>query len=139
VRLGFAIARPELIHGMIKVKDSYNCDTLSLAAGVAALEDQSWMQNNAERVRGTRRRLTAELTRLGFAVVPSQANFVWATHPKRPHQEIYEALKKQKILVRFMRYPDVAWAPEKTVTGLRISIGTDAEIDMLLSVLGRIM
>lgn len=139
VRLGFAIARPELIHGMIKVKDSYNCDTLSLAAGVAALEDQAWMQNNAGRIRGTRRRLTAELTNLGFTVVPSQANFVWATHPNRPHQEIYEALKQQKILVRFMRFLDVAWAPKKTVTGLRISIGTDAEIDVLLSALGRIM
>jgi histidinol-phosphate aminotransferase len=64
---------------------------------------------------------------------------VWATHPKRPHQEIYESLKKQKILVRFMRFPEVAWAPEKIVTGLRISIGTDPEIDVLLSTLGRIM
>jgi len=135
VRVGFAIARPELIQGMLKVKDSYNCDTLSLAAGIAAFEDEAWMLANAERVRATRRRLTGELARLGFAVVPSQANFVWATHPKKPHREIYETLKERKILVRFMRFPDVPEAPDGIVTGLRISIGTDAEIDTLLAAL----
>lgn len=135
VRLGFAIARPELIHGMLKVKDSYNCDALSLAAGIAALEDDAWMQANAARVRTTRGRLTAELARFGFQVVPSQANFVWATHSKIPHQQIYEALKQRKILVRFMRFPGVAWATDGLVSGLRISIGTDAEIDALLAAL----
>jgi histidinol-phosphate aminotransferase len=139
VRLGFAIARPELIHGMLKVKDSYNCDTLSLAAGIAALEDQAWMQANAERVRSTRRQLTRDLSRLGFAVVPSQANFVWATHPKKPHEEIYETLKQQKILVRFMRFSDVPEAPGGVVTGLRISIGTDGEVDALLGALREIV
>jgi histidinol-phosphate aminotransferase len=139
VRLGFAIARPELIDGMLKAKDSYNCDTLSLAAGIAALDDQAWMQANVERVRSTRRRLTSELVRLGFAVVPSQANFVWATHARKPHKEIYEALKERKILVRYMRFPDVPDAPDGTVTGLRISIGTDAEIDSLLGGLREIV
>jgi histidinol-phosphate aminotransferase len=139
VRLGFAVARPELIHGMRKVKDSYNCDTLSLAAGIAALEDQAWMRENAARIRATRRRLTAELERFGFAVVPSQANFVWATHSARPHQEIFEDLKKRKILVRSMCFPHVAWAPKGLVTGLRISIGTDAEIDTLLDALREII
>ncbi len=138
VRLGFAIAHPKLIHGMLKVKDSYNCDTLALAAGLAALEDQAWMQTNAERVRTTRRRLATELARLGFAVVPSQANFVWATHPVKPHREIYEALKQRKILVRHMRFADVPTAPGGIVTGLRISIGTDPEIDTLLAALGEI-
>jgi histidinol-phosphate aminotransferase len=139
VRLGFAIARPELIQGMLKVKDSYNCDTLSLAAGIAALEDQAWMLANAERVRATRRRLTGDLAQLGFAVVHSQANFVWATHAKTPHKEIYELLKERKILVRFMRFPDVPAAPDGIVTGLRISIGTDAEIDTLLAALREIL
>jgi histidinol-phosphate aminotransferase len=139
VRLGFAIARPGLIHGMLKVKDSYNCDTLSLAAGIAALEDQAWMLANAERVRATRRRLAGALAQLGFAVVPSQANFVWATHPRKPHREIYEALKRQKILVRYMCFPDVPLAPDGAVTGLRISIGTDAEIDTLLAALREIV
>ncbi len=135
MRLGFAIARPELIHGMLKVKDSYNCDALALVAGTAALDDQAWMLDNAERVRSTRGRMTAELVRLKFAVVPSQSNFVWATHPQRPHSEIYEALKRRKILVRFMRFPGVSSAPDGSVTGLRISVGTDAEIDTLLAAL----
>ncbi len=139
VRLGFAIARPELIDGMLKVKDSYNCDTLSLAAGIAALEDQAWMLANAERVRATRRRLTGKLAQLGFAAVPSQANFIWATHSKKPHKEIYEALKQRKILVRYMCFPDVPAAPDGVVTGLRISIGTDAEIDTLLAALQKIV
>jgi histidinol-phosphate aminotransferase len=139
VRLGFAIARPELIHGMLKVKDSYNCDTLALAAGIAALADQKWMHENAERIRATRRRLSTELAQLGFAVAPSQSNFVWVTRPTRPHKEIYEALKLRKILVRFMRFLDVPTAPEGIVTGLRISIGTDAEIDVLLDALREIV
>src|SRR5262245_42318216 len=119
VRLGFAIARPELIQGMLKVKDSYNCDTLSLAAGMAALEDEAWTDANAARVRATRGRLERELARLGFDVVPSQSNFVWATHASGRHREIYEALKEKRTLIRYMRFPDVPWAPGATLTGLR--------------------
>jgi histidinol-phosphate aminotransferase len=139
LRMGFAVARPELIAGMQKVKDSYNCDSLALAAAQAALEDQAWMLDNTAKIRATRRRLSAALSELGFHVVPSQANFVWTTHPSRPHQQIYEALKSQKILVRFMRFPDVAHAQDKLLTGLRISVGTDAEIDRLLTALRPIL
>jgi histidinol-phosphate aminotransferase len=139
VRLGFAVARPELVHGMLKVKDSYNCDALALAAGIAALADEKWMHDNAARIRATRRRLAAELAALGFDVVPSQSNFVWATHSERSHRELYEALKQKKILVRFMRFPDVPSAPQGIVTGLRVSIGTDAEIDTLLAALREIV
>ncbi|MSR57559.1 MAG: histidinol-phosphate transaminase [Planctomycetaceae bacterium] len=139
VRIGFAIARPELIAGLRKVKDSYNCDTLSLAAGIAALGDLPWMETNAARVRTTRSRLEAELTRLGFAVVPSQSNFVWCTHPARPHDEIYAALKQRRILVRFMRFADVPHAEGSLLTGLRISVGTDPEIDELLAALREIV
>lgn len=139
IRLGFAIARPELIHGMLKVKDSYNCDTLALAAGIAAIEDQDGMERNAQRVRETRGRLSRELAALGFSVVPSQANFVWTTHPGHTHRKIYEALKDRRILIRFMRFPDVPAAPAGVLTGLRISIGTDAEIDSLLGELRKII
>lgn len=139
VRLGFAVAHPDLIFGMRKVKDSYNCDTLSLAAGLAALEDQEWMQNNLKKVRATRRRLQTALSPLGFHCVDSQANFVWATHPARPHRDIYEALKERRILVRFMQFPGIPDAPEGRVTGLRITVGTDAEIDQLLTALGQVL
>ncbi|MFN8854111.1 MAG: aminotransferase class I/II-fold pyridoxal phosphate-dependent enzyme, partial [Planctomycetaceae bacterium] len=132
LRLGFAIARPELIAGMIKVKDSYNCDTLSLAGGLAAISDLPAMEHNVAAVRQTRARLSAGLTQLGFDVVPSQANFVWCTHPTGRHKEIYEALKSRKILVRFMRFPDVPYAPGGLLNGLRITVGTDPEISTLL-------
>lgn len=139
VRMGYAVARPELIHGMRKVKDSYNCDALALAAAQAALEDQAWMRENCARIRATRGRLSAALASLGFAVVPSQANFVWATHPVISHQRIYEALKTQRILVRYMKFPEVVHAPEHLLTGLRVTVGTDPQIDHLLAALGPIV
>ncbi|MBX3439816.1 MAG: histidinol-phosphate transaminase [Planctomycetaceae bacterium] len=133
LRLGFAVAHPEHITAMRKVKDSYNCDAVALAAGTAALLDQQWMLDNCRKIRATRARLSEQLERLGFDVVDSQANFVWATHPERPHRELYEQLKSQKILVRFMQFPDVG------VDGLRITIGTDVEIDRLLEALADIL
>lgn len=139
VRMGFAVARPELVQGMLKSKDSYNCDALAQAASLAALEDQSHMLANAQKIRATRKRLSDALVNLGFAVVPSQANFVWATHPTHSHQSIYEALKARKFLVRFMKFPEVAFAPGGLLTGLRITVGTDAEIDQFLSVLREIV
>ena len=125
IRLGFAIAEPALIEGLRKVKDSYNCDTLSLAAAVAALEDQSWMRANVEKIGETRARLTEALRQMDFDVPDSQANFVWCTHPKRAAQSLFEQLRDRKVLVRYMNFPD--WGD-----GLRISVGTDAEIDRLL-------
>jgi histidinol-phosphate aminotransferase len=139
LRFGFAVAHPDLIAGLRKVKDSYNCDALSLAAATAALRDQAWMQANVARIRATRERLSTTLTQLGFDVLPSQANFVWCTHPHQPHALIYQRLKAQKILVRYMRFADVAWAPEHTLDGLRITVGTDQEIDTFLEVLGQVI
>lgn len=135
IRFGFAIAHPDLIAGMRKVKDSYNCDAVALAAATAAIEDQGWMRENVQRIRQTRRRLSEGLDSLGFAVVPSQANFVWCTHPHRLHRELYELLKSRKILVRYMVFPDVPWAENNRLDGLRITVGTDAEIDALLNAL----
>lgn len=139
VRFGFAMAHPDLIAGLRKMKDSYNCDSLSLAAATAAIEDQDWMRLNTARIRTTRERLSAALTSLGFNVVPSQANFVWATHPSGQHKSQYEALKSKKILVRYMSFPDVAWAADQKVDGLRITVGTDPEIDILLAALQQIV
>ena len=139
IRSGFAIAHPDLIAAMRKVKDSYNCDTLSLAGGLAAISDLATMETNVAAVRQTRGRLAAGLTELGFDVVPSQANFVWCTHPTGRHKEIYEALKGRKILVRFMKFPEVPYAPGGLLNGLRITVGTDAEIDSLLRELASIV
>ena len=135
VRVGFALAHPELIAGMRKMKDSYNCDRLSLAAATAAIEDQAWMQTNAARIRATRGLLTRSLQELGFAVVPSQANFVWATHATQSHRHIYEQLKERRILVRFMTFHDVPHASDGKFDGLRITVGTDVEIAQFLETL----
>ena len=137
VRFGFALAHPELIAGMRKVKDSYNCDTLSLTAASAALKDQTWMQRNVAKIRKTRDRLTRELRNLGFEAVDSQANFVWAVHPSIPHAEIYEELRKRKVLVRYMKFPHMPAG--RLPDGLRITVGTDEEIDACLKHLAEIV
>ena len=135
IRFGFALAHPELIAGMRKVKDSYNCNSLSLAAAVAALEDRDWMVSNVAKIRATRDRLEIALADIGFEVVPSQANFVWATHRSGRHLQIYESLKQKRILVRYMQFADARSTSSAAIEGLRITVGTDAEIDQLLQAL----
>jgi len=125
IRFGFAVAEPALVREFIKVKDSYNCDVLSLAAATAALDDQDYLRQTRAAILATRTRLTQELSKLGFQVCPSQANFVWAQHPRGNARRMFEELKKRKILVRYMNY-------EGYGDGLRISIGADADIDRLL-------
>ncbi|MEZ6065521.1 MAG: histidinol-phosphate transaminase [Planctomycetaceae bacterium] len=133
LRLGFAVARPDLISEMRKVKDSYNCDTLSLAAGEAAIRDQEWMRANVDKIRVTRKRLDDTLRACGFETVTSQANFVWCRHPSGNHQQIYEGLKSRKVLVRLMKFPGAfAGCDQGHFTGLRITVGTDAETDRFL-------
>ncbi|MEZ6062605.1 MAG: histidinol-phosphate transaminase [Planctomycetaceae bacterium] len=134
IRFGFAIADPELIAGMRKVKDSYNCDAVAIAAATAAIKDQDWMLQNRSKILATRRRLAAELPQFGFTVFPSEANFLWTHHESRQHREIYEQLKQHRILVRFMQFPD-AGPNQETVDGLRITVGTDDEVDRLLEAL----
>lgn len=128
LRFGFSIADPELTSGMQKVKDSYNCDAIAIAAATAAIEDQDWMLQNRDRIIATRNRLNRELTTLGFTVHPSQTNFLWTTHPSGQHRQIFEGLKARKFLVRFMQFD----GPTQAIDGLRITIGTDTEIDRFL-------
>jgi len=128
LRFGFAVAQPQVIEQLQKVKDSYNCDALSIAAATAAIDDQAWLADNRARIIATRSRLTDAMRSLGFHAQESQANFVWCTHPERPHKPIYEALKAQGILIRFMNY--AGWGD-----GLRITVGTDDEIDAFLTCL----
>jgi histidinol-phosphate aminotransferase len=131
LRLGYLIARPEVVAGLIKVKDSYNCDTLSLVGGQAALEDQGHLALTRAKIRATRRRLTDAVRALGYHVPESQANFIWCTGGP-PAAGTYQALKERKILVRLMSYP--GWP-----AGLRITVGTDAEIDELLQALSALV
>ena len=132
LRFGFAVASPALVRELVKVKDSYNCDLLSLAGAQAALEDREHSRTTRRKIIATRTRLTEALRRLGFDVLPSQANFVWARISDMPAHVIFEELKHRRILVRYMNYPGYG-------DGLRISVGTDAEIDRLLEELNSIM
>jgi histidinol-phosphate aminotransferase len=124
IRFGFAVTTPQVARELVKVKDSYNCDVLSLAAATAALEDQAHMRETRASILATRARLATALTGLGFTVTPSQANFVWARRDK-PVKPVFEELKRRNILVRYMVYDGYG-------DGLRVSVGSDAEIDRLL-------
>lgn len=128
LRFGFIAAQPQMIEQLIKVKDSYNCDSLSIAAATAAISDQTWLAENRRKILATRDKLAAGLAQLGFEVIPSQANFVWCTHPRQPLKPLYERLKVAQVLVRYMNYP--GWSD-----GLRISVGSDEQIEALLTLL----
>jgi len=132
IRFGFAVGDPELIQQLMKVKDSYNCDVLSLTAAAAAIEDQEYFRTIRARILATRERMEKRLAELGFLVCPSQANFVWCRRTDRAVKPIYEELKKRNILVRYMNYDGYG-------DGLRISVGTEEEIDRLLSELKAIL
>jgi histidinol-phosphate aminotransferase len=132
IRFGYAVADPTVIHQLLKVKDSYNCDVLSLAAATAALEDQDYLRETRAKILKTRARLAESLSSLGFAVTPSHANFLWCRRSDRPVKPIYEELKRRKILVRYMNYAGYG-------DGLRISVGAEAEIDRLLQELDVIL
>ena len=125
LRFGFIVAQPQMIEEMAKVKDSYNCDALSIAAATAAVSDRAWLGENRAKILKTRGHLAARMQELGFNTVDSQANFVWCTHPTQPVKPIFEALKQDGIFVRYMHYE--GWGD-----GLRISVGTDEEIDRCL-------
>jgi histidinol-phosphate aminotransferase len=126
LRFGYLVAQPHMIEQFVKVKDSYNCDALSVAGAMAALSDQAWLQENRSKIIATRTRLVRELRNLGFIGPNTEANFAWCLHSRRSVRPIYEELKERKILVRYMVYP--RWSD-----GLRITVGTDAEIDAFLS------
>jgi histidinol-phosphate aminotransferase len=90
------------------------------------------METNVERIRATRRRLSRELRNMGFAVLPSEANFVFARRPGRNVKALYEGLKSRGILVRHFDVPELE-------DGLRITVGTDEEVDRLLAALHEVL
>ncbi len=131
IRFGFLVAQPDVVAQLAKIKDSYNCDAISIAAATAAVGCQDWLTDVCQKMNLTRDRMSTRLAELGFGVTPSQANFVWCQHPDGRHRERYEFLKKNQILVRYMEFPD--WGD-----GLRISVGTDDQIDACMMMLEKI-
>jgi histidinol-phosphate aminotransferase len=129
MRLGLLFANKGIIEGLWKVKDSYNLDRLAIVAGAAALRDQAWTAENTRRVRATRQRLVAELTKLGLSVVPSQANFLFARMKDTTSAAgAYKFLKERGILIRY-------FSARLLDDGIRVTVGADAEIDAFLAAL----
>ena len=130
LRLGYCIGPEDLIHALYKVKDSYNVDAVAQSVALAALNDLHWMRANVARVRKTRARTVRELTKRGWDVLPSESNFIFARPAHRPAAELFEALRKRAIFVRYFKGP-------RTGDRLRITIGTDREMDALLAALAQ--
>lgn len=131
MRVGFAFGNADLINALIRVKDSFNSyplDRLAQAAATAAYEDDAWFRDTCAKVIASRERLSARLTALGFEVVPSGANFVFARHEDHDAATLAARLRDKEIFVRHFKAPRVD-------QHLRISIGTDAECDTLLEAL----
>jgi len=129
LRFGYALAHPSVIEQMAKVKDSYNCDAIAIAAATAALGDQAYAREQWARVTQERARVTEALTTRGFAVIPSQGNFVLATLPRVVDAKpVYEGMKARGVLVRFFDKPGLN-------DKLRITIGTPDENAAMLAAL----
>ncbi|MBN1957874.1 MAG: histidinol-phosphate transaminase [Desulfuromonadales bacterium] len=131
MRLGLAIARPEVVAALDKIRDHYHLDRLALVAAVAALQDQSYLETTVARVRETREWFAGELRQKGYRVEPSQTNFVFAVPADKDARRVYETLFERKILVRYFTDPLLAH-------GLRISIGTRQEMATVLAALAEI-
>ena len=132
IRLGLAFAPEWIIEEMRKVKDSYNVNSLTLAAGTAALGHTSWMKKNVRKVVATRTHLVSSLVSLGFEVFPSEANFVLARIKGKSLKSLYLDLKKRRILVRYFDIP-------RLFDSVRISVGTGEETGSLLRIMGEIL
>jgi len=131
LRIGFLFAHPEVVRGLLKLKDSYNVNILSQIAGVAALEGLNQVKENISKIKRTREWFSQALENLGFQVLPSQANFVFVRNRSYESLEkVYQELKSRKILVRF--FPE--WKE-----WLRITIGKDQEMQILLENLKEIL
>ncbi|SMG31945.1 histidinol-phosphate transaminase [Paraburkholderia susongensis] len=131
MRVGFAFGNPALIDALNRVKDSFNSyplDRLAQAAATAAYQDDAWFRDCRAKVIASRERLAAELTALGFEVVPSAANLLFARHEGYDAATLALRLREKEIFVRHFKAPRIG-------QHLRISIGTDAECDILLDAL----
>lgn len=125
LRFGYAIAAPAVVREMNKARDSYPCDAISIIAATAAIEDQEYARRTWEHVRAERQRVAAELIQMGWTVLPSQANFIFARPSHGRGHEIYAGLKRQGILVRYFDKPGQS-------DKVRITIGTSQENNALL-------
>jgi histidinol-phosphate aminotransferase len=136
LRVGYAIGQPELVEALNRVKDSFNSyplDRFAQAGAVACMQDRAYFDETRHKVMATRERLVAELTALGFEVLPSAANFVFARHPRHDGAELAAALRERSIIVRHFK------KPARIAPFLRITIGTDEQCETLVNALKLIL
>jgi histidinol-phosphate aminotransferase len=124
-RVGYAVGHPVLIEALHKIRDSYNVNGLGQIAAEATLDDLSYYREKFSRIIATRGRLSKALQGLGFAVIPSETNFIFCRPPQFSAKDWLQKLRERKLLVRWFDAPRVR-------PYLRITIGTDAEADALL-------
>lgn len=135
LRVGFALGQAELIDGLTRVKDSFNSyplDRLALAGAQAAVEDQDYFQATCQKIIQARATVTTELEKLGFAVLPSQANFVFASHSKYQAADLALKLRENALLVRYFNQPRID-------NFLRITVGTPEQNARLIAVLQQLI
>ncbi len=136
LRVGYAIGQTHLIEALNRVKDSFNSyplDRFAQAGALASMEDHAYFESVCAKVVATRARLVAEMEALGFEVLPSAANFVFARHPARDGAALAVALRERSIIVR--HFSD----PARIAPFVRITIGTDSQCDALLAALKAIV
>jgi len=128
LRVGFAIAQSHLIAALEAVKNSFNSypiDRFAIAAAVASFEDQTYFEEQCQKVISSREKLVDELTTLGFKVLPSKANFIFASHPLHDAGQLAQQLREQGIIVRYFNKPRINQF-------LRITVGTDEQNERLV-------
>lgn len=136
LRVGYALGNPELIEALIRVKDSFNSypiDRLASAGAIAALQDQAYFERTRQQVISTRESLVKEMEALGFEVLPSGANFIFAKHKKINGAELAQNLRERSIIVRHFK------SPARIAPFLRITVGVDEQSRLLLKALKEIV
>ena len=134
LRVGFAAGHPDLIEALERVKNSFNSyplDRLAIAGAVASVEDEAYFQDSCRKVIATREQLVTDMQALGFEVLPSGANFIFARHPQHDGAALTAALRQRAIIVRHFKQPRIDQF-------LRITIGTDAQCQTLVQALREI-
>lgn len=135
LRVGFAVGHPDLIEGLERIKNSFNSyplDRLAIAGAIAAFDDREYFEKTRQAVISSREKLVAAMQAMGFEVLPSAANFIFARHPGHDAAQLAATLRERNIIVRHFRQPRIEQC-------LRITIGTDADCQTLVSALQEIL
>ena len=135
MRIGFAIGNPVLIKYLNDVKysfNSYTMDQTALSCGVAAVKDEAYFQETTDKIKKTRENAKVELAKLGFSFPDSKANFLFITHPEYQAKDLFQALREEGIYVRYFAQPRID-------NYLRVSIGTDGQMEALYAFLRQYM